>query len=162
MDERDRLELERAMHSAFLELPSETAPGTLLPRVMAAASRLRERPWYARSWQTWPQSWQVASLAVCLLVLAIASMPVPVTVDGLSHLLADAFGGRLTSMVTFAESAGRAVRLADTMAGTAASIWRTFCAPLFIYATTIAALLGAAVALCAAALDRLTPGKASY
>ena len=160
--EREERELERALHGAFMQLPSEAAPGTLLPRVMAAAGRVRTRPWYARSWHTWPHAWQVASLAFCLLVLAVASAPIPITLDEWWPALTDPSAGPLTTVVTFAEDAGRAARLADSLGATAASIWRTFCVPVLVYATTISVLLCAALGLFAAALDRLITGKASY
>ena len=160
--ELEARELERAMHAAFMRLPTETAPRSLLPRVMAAASPLRDRPWYARSWHTWPHSWQVASLAFCLIVLAIASVPIPATAGRWWSAVAAPSDGALTTVVTLAEDAGRAARLADSLGATAVSVWRTFCAPLLLYATTISVLVCAALGLFAVALERLIPGKASY
>jgi hypothetical protein len=64
-------ELERETHQELAALRRPRAPATLLPRVLAAASR----PWYARAWLTWPVTAQVASaLVMVALIGGLASL----------------------------------------------------------------------------------------
>jgi hypothetical protein len=63
-------ELERRVSEALRQLPGPKAPGTLLPRVMAAVKARARRPWYERAWMTWPRGWQVASVVATLALVA--------------------------------------------------------------------------------------------
>ena len=56
-------DLERRVHDELRRLPAPLAPGTLLPRVLAAVDAWARRPWYARAWFTWPIGLRVASVA---------------------------------------------------------------------------------------------------
>jgi hypothetical protein len=64
-------ELERSADRALRRLPTPHAPATLLPRVLAAAAALARRPWYSRTWLTWPAPLRVGSVIAAALVLAL-------------------------------------------------------------------------------------------
>lgn len=59
-------ELQQEIDAVLKGLPARRAPSTLLPRVLAAIQSRAARPWYRKSWQTWPPPWRVASLATLL------------------------------------------------------------------------------------------------
>lgn len=67
------------------ELPRPRAPRTLLPRVMAATMRA---PAAETGWMTWPRSWQAASVAALIAVVAgvawVFSAP-PAPVSGMAQ-----------------------------------------------------------------------------
>lgn len=63
----ERSDLDREL----AELPRPRAPRTLLPRVLAATT-LRA-PVTATGWLTWPRSWQAASIAALLALVAGAA-----------------------------------------------------------------------------------------
>ena len=56
------------LHRTLRELPSLRAPEGLIPGVMSAIAR-RQTAWYRRPATSWPQSLQLAFVAVALLVL---------------------------------------------------------------------------------------------
>ena len=64
-------DLERLVDAELKRLPVPRAPGTLLPRVLAATIERAPEPWYARPWLAWPRAWQAAS-AVLLVALGAA------------------------------------------------------------------------------------------
>jgi len=57
-------DLERRVDGALRALPTPRAPGSLLPRVMAAVAARPALPWYRRGWAQWPRQWQIASVLV--------------------------------------------------------------------------------------------------
>ena len=118
-------ELEQRVHEELRRLPSPLAPGTLLPRVLAAVDAWANRPWYARAWFTWPLGWQIASVAfVALAGYAMwAAPPMP------------------SSLV------------ATTSAGSV--IWRTLIEPLLGYVVGLVLLMCLACAVFGAALNYL-------
>src|SRR5271157_1688810 len=61
-DYEKRLEAEIA--GVLQGLPDRPAPGTLLPRVLAAVASRAALPWHRRPWQTWPMALQAALLVV--------------------------------------------------------------------------------------------------
>jgi uncharacterized membrane protein len=71
------------MHDALRTLPTPRAPRTLLPRVMTATSQLRQRPWYARTWLSWPVGWQVASVAAFAMLIAVLAVLWPMAGNAL-------------------------------------------------------------------------------
>jgi len=85
-------DLERLVDAELKCLPVPRAPGTLLPRVLAATIDRAPEPWYARPWLAWPRAWQAASavllvafgtaLAVVLPALQQAQWPTPTTWAG--------------------------------------------------------------------------------
>ncbi len=60
-------DLEHLAHRELSQLSGPRAPETLLPRVMQIVGTRAHRPWYARSWFTWPWPWRIASIAAVAL-----------------------------------------------------------------------------------------------
>jgi len=118
-------DLERRVHDELRRLPAPLAPGTLVPRVLAAVEAWANRPWYARAWFTWPLGWQIASIAA----LAIA-------VYGTWNL------PPLPASVVATSNAGGV-------------IWRTIFEPLLGYVVGLVMLMCLACAAFAAALNYL-------
>ena len=118
-------DLERRVSAELRRLPDPRAPGTLLPRVLAAVDAWINRPWYARAWFTWPLGWQVASVAVAVLAgyAMWAAPPLP-------------------SQVTATTNAGSV-------------IWRTLIEPLLGYVVGLVVLMCLACAAFGAALNYL-------
>jgi len=118
-------DLERRVHAELRRLPAPLAPGTLLPRVLAAVDAWARRPWYERAWFTWPLAWQIVSVAA--LALAVYGTwnlpPMPASV------------------------------VATTNAG--GVIWRTLFEPLLGYVVGLVVLMCLACALFGAALNYL-------
>jgi hypothetical protein len=118
-------DLERRVHDELRRLPAPLAPGTLLPRVLAAVDAWARRPWYARAWFTWPIGLRVASVAA---------------------LVAAAYG--MWNLPPLPEPV-----LATTSAGSV--IWRTLIEPLLGYVVGLVVLMCLACALFGAALNYL-------
>ena len=59
-------ELEQRTDRRLRALPLPRAPHTLVPRVMEAVRILAGRPWYARTWFTWPLGGQMLSAGIVL------------------------------------------------------------------------------------------------
>jgi hypothetical protein len=118
-------DLERRVHEELRRLPSPMAPGTLLPRVLAAVDAWASRPWYARAWFTWPIGLRLASVAA--LAFAVYGTwilpPLPASV------------------------------VATTSAG--GVIWRTLIEPLLGYVVGLVVLMCLACAVFGAALNYL-------
>ena len=70
-------DLEALVSRALRGLPPPPAPPTLLPRVLAAAQRWSQPPWYARAWFTWPVGWQVATIVGLSAIAAISYVLLP-------------------------------------------------------------------------------------
>jgi hypothetical protein len=118
-------DLERRVHEELRRLPAPLAPGTLLPRVLAAVDAWARRPWYARAWFTWPLALQAASLALVAIAIYATWVlpPMPASV------------------------------VATTNAG--AVIWRTLIEPLLGYVVGLVVLMCLACAVFGAALNYL-------
>lgn len=152
MTPRDWVDLEREIDQALEALPGPRAPGTLLPRVLAAARDQvapmpRWRPWYA-----WSPLTQAALLVAAVAVLGWGYW-LWMAVDPLTALLP-----------TPVQQAGRR---ADAVASTAGDLWRAgvlvwnaVVAPIVTTLFTFTLALCAACALVAAALGRLALGGA--
>ena len=153
-------DLDAPLAAALSRLSTVRAPETLLPRVLAAAQRLAARPWYARTWDTWPVAYQRTSVAICLLVLAAMTLTMPFAggswIDDASALT----GGRLETWLGTLREITRIVRGAEAVSNTAGSLWQGLSVPLLLYASTVGVLLCLVMGLFAVALNRLTPGKA--
>ena|SRR5688572_22061029 len=153
-------DLDAPLAAALSRLSTVRAPETLLPRVLAATQAMASRPWYARTWDTWPVAYQTASVAVCLLVLAAMTQTLPSAggwwIDDASALT----GGRLQAVLGALHEITRIVRGAEAVSNTAGSLWQGLSVPLLLYASAVGALLCLVMGLFAVALNRLTPGKA--
>jgi hypothetical protein len=82
IDEHESL-LERVIDRELKKLPELTAPDSLIPRVLATI-RAHAKPWWQRSWATWPWWWRVAFLALTLALLGAVTFGVPEALGGLS------------------------------------------------------------------------------
>ena len=118
-------ELERRIGDELSRLAAPQAPGTLLPRVLAAVDAWASRPWYARAWFTWPLGLQIASVALVLAGVygMWAAPPVPASL------------------------------VATTSASSV--IWRTLFEPLLGYVVGLVVLMCLACAVFGAALNYL-------
>src|SRR5262245_13619308 len=70
-------ELEAIMGRQLRRLPAPHAPETLLPRVMAAVQAWARRPWYARTWFTWPALLQIGSIAIFVVLAGTVTLTWP-------------------------------------------------------------------------------------
>jgi hypothetical protein len=118
-------DLEQRVHAELRRLPAPLAPGTLLPRVLAAVDAWARRPWYARAWFTWPLGWQIASMAA----LAVAVY----------------FTWNLPPLPASVVATGNAGGV----------IWRTLIEPLLGYVVGLVVLMCLACAVFGAALNYL-------
>lgn len=82
IDEREK-HLERLIDRELKKLPEIHAPATLIPRVLAAI-RAPARPWWGRSWMTWPRWWRIGFVALTLALLGGVIFGVPEAVGGIS------------------------------------------------------------------------------
>lgn len=154
----DPADLEREIHKALMRLRAPRAPGSLSPRVMAAIRAPLALPWYRRSWFWWPVGWQVAGVVAALMMVAVGAMLAPVALRGattVTTVVAQNVSGAL------AWEPPQGVRRVLETAGAARVVWRTVLGPLVFYASVFAVVVGMVFALCAAALTRLTRGRAT-
>jgi len=59
-------QLEARIDRVLKELPELTAPGTLMPRVLAAIAARQALPWYRQPWIVWPVSLRFATMLFLL------------------------------------------------------------------------------------------------
>lgn len=99
--------LEQAIDRELRQLPPETAPATLLPRVLAALRQSAGLPWWHRPWQTWPASLQVASAALVFAGLGLLFVYGPAAADAVrAGWLAQQFSGTMKFLSPYADSVG--------------------------------------------------------
>jgi hypothetical protein len=142
------VDLETLVDRELQRLPLPRAPHTLLPRVMAAVQAWAGRPWYERAWFTWPLGWQLASIAVLVLILGAGAVLLPRTA-GAAGAVASAVTGRV--MADVAPAAQRA----EVTANAVRVIWRALVEPLAVYASMLVVLMGLVCAAFGAALGRV-------
>ncbi len=148
-------EIEQLTARRLRQLPAPRAPRTLLPRVMAAVERLSSRPWYARTWFTWPLAGQLLSAGVVLSIvigyMAWLSPTVQVAVDDtvarVTAQLMAPFSGFLEEVrkVSFA----------------ARVVWQSALQTVVFILFVLVLLMFAACAAFGVALDRVALGGAS-
>ena len=63
--------LEKLIHHALAKLPELQAPDTLLPRVLETIRTRTLKPWWRRSWFSWPFGARVISLAFAVSLLGV-------------------------------------------------------------------------------------------
>lgn len=149
-----------ALDAALARLATVRAPETLLPRVMAATRPLTARPWYARTWDTWPIVHQRVSVAVCLLILAAMTLTMPLGDGRWLETVVDRTNGRFDTWLQTLHDVGRIARSAEAVTNAVGSLWQGLFVPLLLYASVVGALLCLVMGLFGVALNRLTPGKA--
>lgn len=146
----DPAELERLVDRAVRRLPTPRAPSALLPRVIAA-TRARQRPWYARAWRTWPVAWQAASLVLLIGVVA-GGLQLQPLLQVPSDLLAFVTEVRVSVADT--------TRGVDALATTFTVLWRALLAPVVPYLFLVVFAMCLACGLFGTALGHLAFGKA--
>jgi len=148
-------ELERFVDRHLRALPAPGAPSTLLPRVMAAARAWSERPWYTREWFTWPLGWQLASMAVLLLTFAGAILALPM----LNSVVANSISSLAATIEIDLPRVAGGIQVSVNLLGL---VWRVLVQPFLPYAFVLVALMSAACAAVAVALNRIMFGKALH
>lgn len=148
-------ELERLVGRHLRALTAPSAPRTLLPRVLAAARAWSERPWYRREWLTWPLGWQLGSAALLLLSMVGGFGLMP----AIQSLIADATAS-FASMIEF--DLPRFAAGLHVSASAIRVIWRALVQPFLPYAFVLVALMSAASATVAIALNRVMFGRALH
>lgn len=141
-------DLEKHVDRALADLPPLTAPGTLLPRVLAAVQAWAERPWYQRAWLTWPVGLQVASVALLLLLVAGGALAMP---------LVQAQGAQVAALVS-ARAPIDLPNLGASLRVTALAfvlVWRALLQPLLGFVLPLAFMAGVAGAAILTALNRV-------
>jgi hypothetical protein len=142
---------------ALKALPVPRAPGTLLPRVMAAAEA-RRRHTGLRPWFTWPIEWRVAAVVASVVVVGAAWLAWP-AIAAVGGLVLERAAGALEA------------RAAATVPGSAAAAHLTAVAWEMVIQPALGYLLVWMVVMCAvsvaigaafsAALGRVALGEAS-
>ena len=140
-----------------MRLRAPRAPGSLSPRVMAAVRAHRALPWYRRSWFSWPVGWQVAGVVAALAMVAAGAMLVPAALRGATSVATVVAQNVSAPAWEPPESVRRGLEVVVV----ARVVWRTVLGPLVFYASVFAVVVGMVFALCAAALTRLTLGRAT-
>ena len=141
-------ELERHVDRALADLPPLTAPGTLLPRVLAAVQAWAGRPWYERAWLTWPLRLQVGSAALLIVLVAGGVLAMP---------LVQAQGAQLGAFVG-ARAPIDLPNLGASLRVTATAlllVWRALVQPLIVFVLPIAFMAGVAGAAILTALNHV-------
>ena len=140
-------ELTRIVDDALRALPAPRAPRTLLPRVIAATAELRPRPWYTRTWLTWPAGWQVASVAAFVMLAGGAAFlwPAAATVLGSVASQAGPAADRLVTILQQVEVVPVLVRV----------FWRALLQPVALIVFTMSLIGVLTSAVCWTAINRL-------
>jgi hypothetical protein len=147
-------ELDKLVDRALKRLPAPRAPRTLVPSVMAAIEAGRVRQSSARPWLSWPLAWQVASLAV-LVVLALGIARLwPDAQQAVQRSISSAFAGVPASV---ADAAGTA----SVVASVTRAVWRGLVEPFVGYALALVLVMCLACATFGAALGRVALGGVS-
>ena len=143
---------ERLIHRELHRLPRPAAPGTLLPRVMAAVQEWAQRPWYTRAWFSWPAGWQIASsLAFVVFIATVATV--------LSSPQAASATAALSALIAKAiEPAAPVARFAGLAAETLRVV-TTALQPLAVVALPFVLLMGVACVVFATMLNQVVFGK---
>ena len=146
-------ELERITDRQLRALPVPHAPHTLLPRVMEAVRILAGKPWYARTWFTWPLAGQMLSAGVVLSIVVgfwFVSPSLQAFMDG---VVARASAGLLAPFAGVIDHAHRALVATRIVWQAGQSIVSVLLVPVLLMFATCATF--------ATALERVALGGAS-
>lgn len=146
--------LERLTDRRLQSLPLPVAPPSLLPRVMGAVRRLSAKPWYARTWFTWPLAGQLLSAVVVLSIVIGIWMISPMIQTVLDSATARASAEVLSPFSGVIERGHGAVRVARLF-------WHAGVHPIVTVLIAPVLLMFAACAAFGVALDRVALGGAS-
>lgn len=152
----DTDDLQQLIDRELKALPAPGAPGSLLPRVLAATVR-RKAPWYARPWLAWPHQWQLASVALLMalgvaLSMVLAAPPKPVGPPVLrTAAAAPSSVGPVAAVANTLEQAATLMRVC----------WKVLLEPMAFWLLVLAVSLSLACAALWSALERAALGGAS-
>ena len=144
----DFAELEQSTDRALHRLPMPKAPLTLLPRVLAAAAGLARRPWYSRTWFTWPAPLRMGSAIAGVLLMALTVVFAPQTAQvgaAISHYLAVAIAA-LPELLELASGIAAVVQIA----------WHGVLQPVAVFGFAIVVLSVLICGACWTLVNRLT------
>jgi hypothetical protein len=150
----DPVNLEQLTDRRLRQLPAPRAPHTLLPRVMAAVGRLAGKPWYARTWFTWPLAGQVLSAGVVLSIVIALRLAFPALQGSI-----DAVMSRVSDML-LSPFAGVIEQLRD-VAIAARVVWQSILHTVVVVLFLLVLLMFAACAAFGVALERVALGGTS-
>jgi len=142
------MDLETIIGRELRQLPAPLAPHTLLPRVLAAVHAWTLRPWYERTWFTWPLGWQMASAAALILLGILMPGAQSAAVAAASTFAAPVIG----------EVAGVAEGTAVAL-NAAAVLWRALFEPFVPYVFGLVVLMCLACAAFGSALNHVALGR---
>ena len=138
-------DLEQYIARGLERLPSPQAPPTLLPRVLRAVERRLHRPWYERSWFSWPRALQAASLGTLAGVVAGLALLEPAAQAAWSEILS-----------SLGDPLGRAAGDLRSTLTAAGALRRALVDPVLGYLVVMGFIMGTACAGLGAALRRVT------
>lgn len=142
------VDLETLVGRELRRLPMPRAPRTLLPRVLAAVEAWAQRPWYERAWFTWPLGWQIASIAVLIVIVVGGAVLLPKTIAAAGASAATVAGRVMDDVAPV-------VQRAEVTTNAARVIWRVLVQPVVVYAFVLVLLMWLACAAFGAALTRV-------
>jgi len=143
-------ELERLVDRELKRLPAPKTPPTLMPRVLMSISR----PWYERSWFSWPRSWQAASVVTLAALIIGIGMLQPTVAGELGARFPEFLGSAGARLVAAAREIG-------TLASAMALVRRAVLEPILGSLAAFIVLMWTACAAFGAALTRLALGGTS-
>jgi hypothetical protein len=149
-----RGDLKAIVDEGLRQLPAPKAPPTLLPRVMAVVAEWAARPWYTRAWFTWPAAWQVASIALLIVLIAGGALLQTRLQGALQGAPTPEFAAGVTARVVGVERGAEAAARAATV------LWHALFEPVATYAVALVVMLSLACAIVGAALNRVAVGGA--
>jgi hypothetical protein len=145
------VDLETLVDRELRQFPAPRAPQTLLPRVLAAVQQWSRRPWYARTWFTWPLAVQIASAAALILIVAGSARLIPSVQTAVGQTTARLMSG-VTPLAQRAEATMNAARV----------VWHALIEPLVVYAFGLVVLMCLACAAFGAALNHVAFRRAVH
>ena len=146
-------DVEHRLTWALQTLPTPRAPGTLLPRVMAAVQAWALRPWYQRAWFTWPRGWQAATVGALVVAVVAGALLAP-SAGASRDLIAAALSSRVATAVPDLGDRFQATSLAARV------VWRALIHPVLVYTLVIVTFMSVTCAVVVVALNRAVFGKA--
>jgi hypothetical protein len=145
-------DLERAVHRRLRQLPAPAAPPTLLPRVMALVQTWAMRPWYERSWFTWPMALRLASAAMLVAVVAAGIRIAPSVTLAARTALSE-------SLTQYTAAAPEITHRVQAVSGAMDVLWRTLFQRVLVVAFALVVAMGTACGVVALAVNRVVFGK---
>lgn len=145
------IDLQELVDRELKRLPYPAAPGTLLPKVLAATRTAAPRA--ARGWAGWSWTWRIAVVAGFCAIGAGAWLLAPVLQPWVAAALAAAG--------PVAERTGAIAHRADQTAAVTRVLWQAILQPLATYLAALALALTLALALVWTLVERLALGGTS-